>query len=87
MFFYVIIVFFLIFGIVGELRDASKNKNKYGNNSKNNSKIRSNSPGRSCLDCKYCDTTRANNEGAIYCEYDNIHYFPETGLNCDDFNK
>ena len=48
--------------------------------------IRSNAPGRSCLDCKYCDVKRVEND-QIYCKWDNEHYYPETGLSCDDFNK
>ncbi len=62
------------------------NKHKDTNKSKQ-SNIRSYAPGRSCLDCKHCDTSRATKDGRIYCIWDSEHYYPEAGLNCDDFNK
>ena len=56
-------------------------------NRNNARKIKSNCPGRSCLDCKHCDTMRSTKNGEVYCKWDSCFYFPETGLNCEDFNK
>lgn len=44
-------------------------------------------PGKSCLDCKHCDTTKANEYGQVYCRWDDCYYFAETGRDCDHFDK
>lgn len=63
------------------LFNSVKKDNKYSN-------IRSNVPGRSCLDCKHCNIEHADRErGMIYCNWDSEYYYPETGHKCDDFNK
>lgn len=55
---------------------------------KEHSTIKSNVPGRSCLDCKHCISERADRKrGMIYCNWDSEYFFPETGHSCNDFNK
>ena len=50
--------------------------------------FKSNVPGRSCLDCKHCIIARSDkSKRMIYCNWDSEYYYPETGLNCMDFNK
>ncbi len=68
-------------------RKLLSNRNAHNSQSQtNHSTIRSNAPGRSCLDCKHCNLARAKND-QIYCNWDSEYYYPETGRSCDDFNK
>ena len=64
----------------------SRNTGKKAANKSKKPAIRSYAPGRSCLDCKHCDTNRADGD-RIYCRWDSEHYYPEAGKDCIDFNK
>ena len=84
MIFYVIIAFFIIYGIIGEYKDSKKNKQPL-NNRKKHSTIHTNVSGHLCYDCTHCNTSKSNSQGQVYCKWDNEYYLPETGINCDDF--
>ncbi len=48
--------------------------------------MRTNTPERSCLDCRYRDKKRDNIKAhMIYCKWDDTYYYPETGFRCDDY--
>ena len=64
----------------------SNNKNTNKKNNYQRTSTPSHARGRLCFDCKHCNANRIKNE-QIYCNWDSEYYFPETGLNCDDFNK
>ena len=78
-------LFYLTVGVVlfyagYEIIETEKRKKK------ERGTIRSNVPGRSCLDCENCNSKRADRKkGMIYCDYDSTHYYPETGHDCKNF--
>lgn len=41
---------------------------------------------RSCFGCKYCHGQKCKGQ-QIYCTWDSEYYYPETGINCDDYQS
>ena len=62
-------------GLFGRAKKKDKSSNK-----------RAYPLGKSCFDCKHCDTRSLKDE-KIFCKWDSEYYYPETGSDCIDFNK
>ena len=74
----------VVVGAIGVLKDIFDDT---VGSIKRKTELHSNIPGRSCLDCVYCDKTRATSRGEIYCKQDKVHYFPEVGHSCEDYRN
>ena len=66
-------------GLFGLFRESERNDRPFRTNW-----APGKAPERSCLDCRYCNLRRAKNY-EIYCNWDDVYYYPETGISCDDF--
>ena len=57
------------------------------NNERKSSYVNPRPTERLCYDCSYCMGRGKTDNEMIYCRWDDVEYYPETGIHCEDFKK